>query len=53
MITIKAIVLLTPGNLTIWNVLEIEQRAALETILGVNNGVMQDLAAKLDRPSLK
>lgn len=49
----EAIVLLTPRDSTIRNVLEIEQRATLETILGVNNGLMQGLAAKLDGPSLK
>lgn len=53
MITIEAIVLLTPCDLTIRNVLEIEQRATLETVLGVNDGIMQGLAVKLDRPSLK
>ena len=53
MLTIEAIVLLTSCDLTVRDVLEIEQRATLETVLGVDDRVVQGLAAKLDRPSLE
>ena len=53
MLTIEAIVLLTSCDLTVRNVLEVEQGATLESVLGVDDGVVQGLAAELDGPGLE